>query len=134
MGEAASAAARLGSAQGSRQPAFGQARLTLNQVSIAPVLGDSRTAVDRARTIRAGEIPTPERQGRYWADAARAWHRQGKPEAYYRALLAAERAAPAEVRYRPPAHRMTEDLLRLGARSSTPGPREFAPRVGVPSH
>jgi hypothetical protein len=53
----------------------------------------------------------------------------GKPEACYRALLAAERAAPAEVRYRPPVHRMTEDLLRLDAPSSMAGLRDFARRV-----
>jgi hypothetical protein len=134
MTEAASAAARLGSARSSRQTAFGQAGLTLYQVSIAQVLGDSGTAIDHARSIRAADIPTPERQGRYWVDVARAWHQWGKPEACYRALLAAERAAPAEVRYRPPVHRMTEDLLRLDARSSLPGLRDFARRVGVPGH
>jgi transcriptional regulator with XRE-family HTH domain len=131
MAEAASAAARLRS---SRQPAFGQAGLTLYQVSIAQVLGDNGTAIDHARTIRAADIPTPERQGRYWVDVARAWQQWGKPEACYRALLAAERAAPAEVRYRPPVHRLTEDLLRLDARSSLPGLRDFARRVGVPGH
>ncbi len=134
MAEAASAAVRLGSATSSRQPAFGPAGLTLYQVSIAQVLGDSGTAIDHARTIRAGDIPTPERQGRYWVDVARAWHQWGKPEACYRSLLAAERAAPAEVRYRPPVHRMTEDLLRADTRSALPGLRDFARRVGVPGH
>lgn len=134
MAEAASAAARLGSAASARQPAFGRAGLTLYQVSIAQVLGDSGTAIDHARTIRAADIPTPERQGRYWVDVARAWHQWGKPEACYRSLLAAERAAPAEVRYRPPVHRMTEDLLKADTRSALPGLRDFARRVGVPGH
>jgi hypothetical protein len=134
MAEAASVAARLGSATSSRQPAFGQAGLTLYQVSIAQVLGDSGTAIDHARSIRAADIPTPERQGRYWVDVARAWHQWGKPEPCYRALLAAERATPAEVRYRPPVHRMTEDLLRADGRGSLPGLRDFARRVGVPGH
>ena len=132
MAEAASAAGRLGSATSGRQPTFGQAGLTLYQVSIAQVLGDSGTPIDHARTIRAGDIPTPERQGRYWVDVARAWHQWGKPEACHQALLAAERAAPAEVRYRPPVHRMTEDLLRADNRSALPGLRDFARRVGVP--
>jgi len=134
MTEAASAAKRLGSTASGRQPAFGPAGLTLYQVSIAQVLGDSGTAIDHARTIRAADIPTPERQGRYWVDVARAWHQWGKPEACYRSLLAAERAAPAEVRYRPPVHRMTEDLLRADTRSALPGLRDFARRVGVPGH
>jgi transcriptional regulator with XRE-family HTH domain len=134
MAEAASTAQRLGSTQSSRQPAFGEAGLTLYQVSIAQVLGDSGTAIDHARSIRPADIPTPERQGRYWVDVARAWHQWGKPEACYRALLAAERAAPAEVRCRPPVHRMTEDLLSLDTRSSLPGLRNFARRVGMPGH
>ena len=132
MTEAASAAARLGAARSSRQPAFGPAGLTLYKVSIAQVLGDSGTAIDHARKLRAADIPTSERQGRYWVDVARAWHQWGKPEACYRALLAAERAAPAEVRYRPPVHRMTEDLLRHDTRSSMPGLRAFARRTGLP--
>jgi hypothetical protein len=74
MAEAASAAKRLGRVTSGRQPAFGPAGLTLYQVTIAQVLGDSGAAIDHARTIRAGDIPTPERQGRYWVDVARAWH------------------------------------------------------------
>jgi transcriptional regulator with XRE-family HTH domain len=74
MAEAASAAKRLGRVTSVRQPAFGPAGLTLYQVSIAQVLGDSGAAIDHARTIRAADIPTPERQGRYWVDIARAWH------------------------------------------------------------
>jgi hypothetical protein len=130
--EAATAARRLGTTTSSRQPAFGPAGLALYQVSIAQVLGDNGTAIDHARGIRPGDIPTPERQGRYWVDVARAWHQWGKPEACYQALLAAERAAPAEVRYRPPVYRMTEDLLSRNSRNSLPGLRAFAHRIGLP--
>jgi hypothetical protein len=31
------------------------------------------------RTLRSAAIPTPERQGRYWIDVARAYHQWGKP-------------------------------------------------------
>jgi hypothetical protein len=44
----------------------------------------------------------------------------------------AERATRAEVRYRPPVHRMTEDLLRTGLQRSLPGLRAFAARTGMP--
>ncbi len=118
--EAAAAARRLGSAGSTRQPTFGPAGVTLYQVSIAQVLGDNGTAIEHARKLRAGECPTPEREGRYWVDVARAFHQWGKPESCYSALLAAERVAPAEVRYRPPVHRMTEDLLHR-PRASMPG-------------
>jgi transcriptional regulator with XRE-family HTH domain len=133
IGEASAAATRLGGDANCRFTAFGPANVALYQVSIAQVLGDSGTAIEHARTLRPAAIPTPERQGRYWIDVARAYHQWGKPEPCYRALLAAERAAPAEVRYRPPVHRMAEDLLRADRRQALPGLRAFARRIGVPS-
>ena len=130
--EAAVAATRLGPRASRRQPAFGPDGVTLYQVSIAQVLGDNGNAIEHARKLRPASIPTAERQGRYWVDVARAYHQWGKPEACYAALVAAERAAPAEVRYRPPVHRMTEDLLRTGRQRSLPGLRAFAVRTGLP--
>ena len=132
IAEAAAAAARLGPATSRRQPAFGPAGVTLYQVSIAQVLGDNGTAIEYARKLRPDGIPTPERRGRYWVDVARAYHQWGKPGSCYAALLAAERTAPAEVRYRPPVHRLTEDLLRHGPHGSLPGLRAFAGRIGMP--
>jgi transcriptional regulator with XRE-family HTH domain len=133
IGEAKAAATRLDGHANHRFTAFGPANVTLYQVSIAQVLGDSGTAIEHARTLRPASIPTPERQGRYWIDVARAYHQWNKPEPCYRALLAAERAAPAEVRYRPPVHRIAEDLLRIDSRQSLSGLRAFARRIGVPA-
>ena len=130
-GEAQAAALRLGRDANYRYTAFGPANVTLYQVSIAQVLGDSGTAIEHARTLRPAAIPTAERRGRYWIDVARAFHQWNKPQPCYRALLAAERDAPAEVRYRPPVHRMTEDLLR--ADRTLPGLGEFAHRIGLPA-
>jgi transcriptional regulator with XRE-family HTH domain len=130
--EAQAAALRLGQDANYRFTAFGPTNVTLYQTSIAQVLGDNGTAIEHARTVRPAAIPTAERKGRYWIDVARAFHQWNKPESCYRALLAAERAAPAEVRYRPPVHRITEDLLRADRRS-LPGLREFARRIGVPA-
>jgi hypothetical protein len=130
--EARAAANRLGRDDANyRFTAFGPANVTLYQVSIAQVLGDSGTAIEHARRLRPGAIPTAERRGRYWIDVARAFHQWRKPQPCYRALLAAERDAPAEVRYRPPVHRMTEDLLR--ANQSLPGLRDFVRRIGLPA-
>jgi len=132
LGEATVTAARLGSDANHRFTAFGPSGVLLYQVSVAQVLGDSGTAIEHARKLRPAMITTAERQGRYWIDVARAYHQWGKPEPCYRALLFAERAAPAEVRYRPPVHRMTKDLLRTDRRRSLPGLRTFARRIGVP--
>ncbi len=128
---AANAADRLGRDANHRHTAFGPTNVALYQVSIAQVLGDNGTAIAHAKTLNPTAIPTAERRGRYWIDVARAWHQWGKPEACYRSLLAAERAAPAEVRYRPPVRRMTADLLCADRRAVLPGLRAFAARVGV---
>jgi len=133
IGEAKTAAARLGHDANYRFTAFGPANVTLYQVSIAQVLGDSGTAIEHAKTLRSATIPTAERRGRYWIDVARAYHQWGRPEPCYRALLAAERAAPAEVRYRPPVHRIAEDLMRARRGQSLPGLPAFARRIGVPT-
>jgi hypothetical protein len=108
-----------------------RANVTLYQVSITQVLGDSGTAIEHATTLSPAAIPTAERRGLYWIDVARAYHQWNKPAPCYRALLAAERCAPGEVRYRPPVYGMTEDLLR--ADQSLPGLRAFARRIGVPA-
>jgi transcriptional regulator with XRE-family HTH domain len=133
IGEAQAAATRLEPGANYRFTAFGPANVALYQVSIAQVLGDSGTAIELAKTVRPATIPTAERQGRYWIDVARAYHQWGKPEPCYRALLSAERAAPAEVRYRPPVHRITEDLLRADRRHTLTGLPGFARRIGMPA-
>lgn len=130
---AGDAARRLGHDVNHRHTAFGSTNVALHRVSIAQVLGDNGAAIAHAKTLNPAAIPTPERRGRYWIDVARAWHQWGKPEACYRSLLAAERAAPAEVRYRPPVRRMTVDLLRADRRRTLPGLRTFATRVGIPT-
>ena len=131
IGEAQATANRLGKDANHRYTAFGPANVTLYQVSIAQVLGDSGTAIDYAKTLNAVTIPTAERRGRYWIDVARAYHQWNKPEHCYRALLSAERAAPAEVRYRPPVHRMTDYLLR--SNRGLPGLHSFARRINMPA-
>lgn len=128
---ARAAAMRLGRDANHGHTAFGPTNVTLYQVSIAQVLGDNGAAIAHARALNPAVIPTAERRGRYWIDVARAWHQWGKPEACYRSLLAAERAAPAEVRYRPPVRRMTRELLRTDRRGALPGLRAFATRIDV---
>jgi transcriptional regulator with XRE-family HTH domain len=131
IAESHKAAARLGRDANYRHTAFGPTNVALYQISIAQVLGDNGSAIARAKTVNPAAIPTAERRGRYWIDVARAWHQWGKTEQCYQALRSAERAAPAEVRYRPPVSRMTQDLLRSNRRGSLPGLHEFAHRVGV---
>jgi hypothetical protein len=132
IGEAAATASRLGRDANHRLTAFGPTNVTIYRIGISQVLGDSGTAVQHARSVDLDALRTPERRGRYWIDLARAYHQWGKPEECYRALLAAERDAPADVRYRPPVHRMTAELLRVERRYSLPDLRAFAARIGLP--
>lgn len=131
IGEAVDTADRLGVDSNHRFTAFGPTGVRLYQISMSRVLGDFGTAIETARRVPAAGIPLVERRARYWADVARSFHQWGKPEQCYRALLAAEQAAPDEVRYRQPIQQITGELLRHPISSSFPGLRAFAGRVGV---
>jgi hypothetical protein len=133
IGESAAAARRLGRDVTHHGILFGPTNVAVYQIGIAEVLGDAGTAVAHARTIRPQDLPTPERRGRYWVDVARAYHQWGKHPQCYRALLAAEQAAPADVRYRPRVHRMVADILHTDHPRTLPGLGAFAHRIGLPA-
>ena len=132
VAEAIDAATRLGVDAEYRHRTFGPTGVGLYQVSIARVLGDSGAAIEAARRVDPNGISTAEQRARHWANVARAYHQWGKPEHCYRALLAAERAAPDEVRYRKPIQHITVSLLRDPMAHRLPGLRAFAARTGTP--
>ena len=103
----------------------------LYRASCARVLGDFGTALDAARRINPDTIPAGEPRARHWTVVARALHARNRPVECYRALLAAEHAAPDEVRYRPPIQAITQDLLRSPIASTMPSLIQFAHRTGV---
>jgi hypothetical protein len=105
--------------------------LAIYKISVARMLGDYGSAVDYAHQVDPTRITSPERRARYWEDTALALHGRGRPDGALRALLAAERDTPQEVRYRPWAQRLTQDLLATNARGALPGIRDFAHRIGV---
>jgi hypothetical protein len=76
-------------------------------------------------------LPTPERQGRFFIDVARCFDQWGKPEQCYRALLAAEHAAPQEIR-RGAVKDLASGLLHHDR--SLPGVHAFASRAGFPTN
>ncbi|MFI1994880.1 helix-turn-helix domain-containing protein [Actinoplanes sp. NPDC020271] len=110
---------------------FNSTELAVYRISIARTLGDYGAAVDYSRKVDPRSITDIERRVRYWEDAALALHGRGRPAAAFETLLAAERDAPEEVRYRPWAQRLTHDLLSAPASRSLSGIRQFATRVGV---
>ncbi|MGH3835403.1 MAG: hypothetical protein ACRDSF_06825, partial [Pseudonocardiaceae bacterium] len=88
------------------------AQVTLYHVGVHWSLGDAGAALHAGRGLHPGQFPTPERRGRPHTDMARAWWQWGKPEQTARALLAAHRQAPAEVRDRPAIRKIVTDLTR----------------------
>lgn len=128
LGEAESAARRIGAAKAER---FSMLELAVYKISVSRVLGDYGTAVDYSRLVDPARITSPERRARYWEDTALALHGRGRPSAAFQALLAAERDTPQEVRYRPWAQQLTRNLIVGDARNTLPGIREFAHRVGA---
>ncbi|WP_241002693.1 helix-turn-helix domain-containing protein [Streptomyces sp. CB01881] len=123
--EAADSAAVAGRASGLMDGIQGVA---LHELSVHYELGDAGRAIELASTIDPTALPTAERQARFFTDVARAFDQWGKPEQCYRALLAAEEAAPQEVR-RGAVRDLASTLLRHDRK--LPGVRDFATRAGV---
>ncbi|MFJ2868267.1 helix-turn-helix domain-containing protein [Kitasatospora sp. NPDC087314] len=125
IAEAADSAAAAGRSSGLVDGIQG---VGLHEVSVHFELGDAGRAIETARTIDPAALPTAERQARFFTDVARAFDQWGKPEQCYRALLAAEEAAPQELR-RGAVRDLAAGLLRHDRR--LPGVRDFAARAGV---
>ncbi|MGW1764020.1 helix-turn-helix domain-containing protein [Streptomyces sp. NPDC002073] len=119
--EAADSAAAVGMVDGIQGVA-------LHEVSVHYELGDAGRAIERASTIDPTALPTAERQARFFTDVARAFDQWGKPEQCFKALLAAEQAAPQEIR-RGVVRDLATGLLRHDRK--LPGVREFAARAGA---
>lgn len=128
VAEAQAVAGQLGHDALMRGTAFGPSQVRLHQISISHLLGDAGQAIEHARRIDPAALPTSERQARYWIDVARAFGQWGKPDRCYQALLAAEHAAPQEVR-RDSVRTMATALVRHDR--SLPGVRAFAHRAGA---
>ncbi|AWN28155.1 transcriptional regulator [Streptomyces sp. NEAU-S7GS2] len=127
IGEAAEAA-EIGRTSPEARTDTGTQQVLLHQLSVRYLLGDAGQAIDLAKTINPAALPTAERQGRFFTDVARCFDQWGKPEQCYRALLAAERAAPQEIR-RGSVKSLATGLLRHDR--TLPGVRAFAGRAGV---
>jgi transcriptional regulator with XRE-family HTH domain len=128
LAEAEATADQLGRDATLQGAVFGPSQVLLHQISVCHLLGDAGQAIEHARRVDVAQLPTTERQARYWIDVARAFDQWGKPDRCYRALLAAEQAAPQEVR-RGAVRTMTADLIRHDRK--LPGVRAFATRVGA---
>ncbi|MFE3504748.1 helix-turn-helix domain-containing protein [Kitasatospora sp. NPDC059146] len=123
--EAADSAAAAGRTSGLVDGIQGVA---LHELSVHYELGDAGKAIELASTIDPAALPTAERQARFFTDVARAFDQWGKPEQCFKALLAAEEAAPQEI-HRGAVRGLAGGLLKHDRK--LPGVRDFAARAGI---
>lgn len=104
------------------------AQVTLYRVGVHWSLGDAGAALHAGRDLHPAQFPTPERRGRLHTDMARAWWQHGNPEQTTRALLAAHRQAPGEVRDRPAIRAIATSLVERHPRVA--GAQQLAAAIG----
>jgi hypothetical protein len=128
IAEAGAAAARMPDGATTR-PAFSATGVEVYQIGIYNALGDSAAALTHARSVTQARLVTPERRAKFLVDTARAWQQHGRPDQACRALLAAERNAPEEIR-----RASVRTLITVIAQATGPRPaglRELASRAGT---
>jgi transcriptional regulator with XRE-family HTH domain len=129
MGEADATVTRLAE-HPVRQHALA-ANVVSHRVSAEYVLGNAGTALHHAQSSNLSQFPDIERRARFLVDVALCFAQWNKPDRAYRTLLAAERAAPGEVRTRATVRRLVADLLHHPQQTALPGLRELAARTHV---
>jgi transcriptional regulator with XRE-family HTH domain len=133
LAEGQSVADQLGRDGNERFTAFGPTNVRLHQVSVLADLGDGSGAVAAARRISPdglGQLPK-ERRANCYLDVARIHVEMGQRDDAVRVLLDADRLFPDEVRHRPVATSLVDELWRFGTPSSEL--ERLASRVGLVS-
>ncbi|MFC8849890.1 MULTISPECIES: helix-turn-helix domain-containing protein [unclassified Micromonospora] len=113
--EAGDLAARVGDGHDHQWTAFGPTAVDVARAAAAVELGAARDAVawhEKAVRRNAWRWLPPEHRAAHLLDAARAYLRTADPRGAGRALLDAERTAPAELRHRPAARQVIAQVTR----------------------
>lgn len=130
---ASRAAERVGEGSNHYWTSFGPTNVDLHRVAAAVELGEGRQAWQIHQEINPDRLRAlvPERRAHHYLDLARGCAQFGDLERAGRALVAAEKSAPSEIRCRPLAHDIITDVLRRSS-GSTPLPvRQLAETIGV---
>jgi transcriptional regulator with XRE-family HTH domain len=130
LAEAEKTAQRLGHDANCMWTAFGPTNVRVHRVATSVELGDGGTAVEHAKHIRPTRLPSLERRAQCLVDIARGYGQWGRTSEASKALLAAERMAPEEVRVQPKVRSLVLDLLHQRRRRD-PELRRLAHRVGA---
>ncbi|MFI2667379.1 helix-turn-helix domain-containing protein [Micromonospora carbonacea] len=115
LGEAAAMADRVGEGHDHHRTGFGPTTVGSARVAAAVELGAARAAVTwHERTTRrdAWRWLPAEHRAAHLLDAARAYLQADDPASAGRALVDADRTAPAEVRHRPAARSVLAQVVR----------------------
>ncbi|MEV5410027.1 helix-turn-helix transcriptional regulator [Thermopolyspora sp. NPDC052614] len=115
-----------------RAPALlcGPGHVATYWIGVSVILGDAGTAIHHADRIAPGQIPTAERRASYYTGMAQAYTMWGKIDQALRALLIAEKIAPAELT-RFGTRQTIADLLTRDPKSRLSGLRALAHRAAV---
>jgi len=133
VGEAKTAARRLGTDHADLNTIFGPTSLAIQGVQVAAELGDGREVLRRAKHVHPTRLPPylVERRTHYLIDVARGHAHRSDDPAALATLLEAEQLAPQEVRYNPIASELVMVLLKRERHAATPGLRDLSARIGV---
>ncbi len=113
LSEADRAAARLGGDQNRLWTAFGPSNVAIHRVGTAMELGDVQIALRLGPTIDTSALPL-ERRIRHQLELARALNLAGRKQESVTAVLAAEQAAPEQVRH----HYLSRQLVLTWMRNT----------------
>ncbi|WP_041625135.1 helix-turn-helix domain-containing protein [Stackebrandtia nassauensis] len=133
LNSAGRAASRVGPGVNHYWTSFGPMNVELHRAASAVELGDGRLALQIHERLDRAELEglVPERRAHHYLDLARGCAQIGEFDKAGRALVAADRNAPSEIRCRPIAHEVISDVLRR-TRGSAPLPvRQLADRMGI---
>ena len=129
--EAEAAADRLGYDGNHQWTAFGPANVLCHRANIALRLGDAGTAIDQARLVNLGHLPSSERRGSLLLNTAEAFLTCGNHEKALYVMQCAGEVAREEVSGRPGGVRLALAIAATAPISIRREAREYAASLGV---
>lgn len=111
---------------------FSPANVDTWRVGIALENGEPERAPELARRVNPQELRTKQRRARLYLDTGRGLFIAGEPDRAVTALIAADNAAPGDLRNRPSAVEIVAQMVRdAPVRGGSDALRDLALRVGV---
>ena len=130
LADAHGVAGRIGEDRNDYDTEFGPTNVLLHTVAVDVDLGDAGEALDIAKQVDASGL-SPERQGRFLVDVARAHAQRRHVGEATAALVEADRLAPEHVRAHHAARDCLADLLAQAGRRPPADLLALAQRAGI---